>query len=172
MPLAWASVGDVEAALVVENAGLFNVAVSVLRQLSNPPYGLVIYGAGAGVEQALPGLAELGRHVNSVVYVGDLDRAGLRIAQAAGRTLMEVGLPTLRPAPGLHERMLEAAAHLGHASGWPTRARRIRWDDDQLVSWLPEEIRPRVRALLAAGRRIPEEVLGPEELLAAWGGVG
>jgi hypothetical protein len=169
VPLAWARVGDADMALVVENAGLFSVAVSVLRQLSRPPYGLVAYGAGAGAEQALPGLADVGRPVTSVMYVGDLDHAGLRIAQAAARALVEAALPALEPAPGLHERMLKAAARLGHPSGWPAPARRTRADDAQLVSWLPAVIQPRVHALLAAGRRIPEEVLGPEELLEVWG---
>ncbi len=168
VPLAWANVGDGSATLVVENAGLFNVAVSVLRQLPRRPYGIVVYGAGTGVEQALPGLRDLGRPVTSVNYVGDLDRPGLRIANATARTAREAGLPSLEPAPALHECMLDAAAHLGYPSGWLTRAGRSRADDAQLVSWLPRDVRARVRGILAAGRRVPEEVLGPDELLSAW----
>ena len=170
VPLAWASVSDDSTALVVENAGPFNVAVSVLRQVSRPPYGIVVYGAGAGVEQALPGLCDLGRSVTRVMYVGDLDRAGLRIAQAAAQTSQRAGLPPLEPAPGLHKAMLDSAAHLGHPLGWATEARRSRTDDAHLVTWLPSEVRARVREVLAAGRRVPEEVLGPEELLQAWSG--
>lgn len=168
VPLAWASVGEDSSALVVENAGLFNVAVSVLRELSHPPYGIVVYGAGTGVEQSLPGLRDVGRPVTSVMYVGDLDRAGLRIAQAAAQASRKAGLPSLEPAPGLHKAMLDSAAHLDYPSGWPTQARRSRTDDAHLVSWLPTDVRIRVRELLGGGRRVPEEVLGPEELLQAW----
>jgi hypothetical protein len=168
VPLAWAGVGEGSSVLVVENTGLFNVAVSMLRQLSRPPYGIVVYGGGTGVEQALPGLCDLGRSVTSVMYVGDLDRAGLRIAQAAAQASQRAGLPALVPAPGLHRAMLDSAAHLGYPSGWPAQARRSRTHDAHLVNWLPAEVRARVRDLLAAGRRVPEEVLGPEELLQAW----
>ncbi len=167
-PLAWASVGDADAALVVENTGPFNVAVTVLRSLSAPPYGMVVYGGGAGVEHTLPGITDIGRPVTKLMYLGDLDRPGLRIAHAAARVASDTGLPMLEPALGLHECMLQTAARLGHPSGWPTRPHRRRPDETELVSWLPAGVQSRVRAMLAANRRIPEEVLGPEELIAVW----
>lgn len=167
-PLAWASVGDADAALVVENTGSFNVAVTVLRSLSRPLYGIVVYGGGAGVEHTLPGITEIGRPVTKLMYLGDLDRPGLRIARAAARVASETGLPILEPAHGLHECMLQTAARLGHPNGWPTRSHRRRADETELVSWLPAGVQSRVRAMLTANRRIPEEVLGPEELTAVW----
>jgi len=167
-PLAWAKVGDCDAALIVENAGPFNVAVSVLRSLSSPPYGVVVYGGGGGIEHTLLGIREIGFPVSRLMYLGDLDRPGLRIAQAAARVAAASNLPPVEPAVGLHERMLEAAASLGHPNGWETRSRRARVDDAQLVSWLPTAIRPRVLSILASNRRVPEEVLGPKELMTAW----
>lgn len=119
---------------------------------------------------SVPDITEIGRPVTRLMYLGDLDRPGLRIAQAAARVAADTGLPTLEPALGLHERMLDAAARLGHPNGWPTRGRRARADDAQLVTWLPTAIQSRVRAMLTANRRIPEEVLGLEELIAAWSG--
>lgn len=167
-PLAWAKVGDSDAALIVENSGPFNVAVSVLRSLSSPPYGVVVYGGGGGIEHTLPGVTEIGFPVLNLMYLGDLDRPGLRIAQAAARVAAASELPPVQPAVGLHQQMLEAAAGLGHPNGWETRTRRARVDDGQLVSWLPPAIQPRVLSILASNRRVPEEVLGPEELLKAW----
>jgi hypothetical protein len=40
--------------------------------------------------------------------------------------------------------------------------------DETLVAWLPEDIRADILTIIRAGRRIPEEILGPIEMLHIW----
>jgi hypothetical protein len=105
-------------------------------------------------------------------YVGDLDRAGLRIARAAAASAARAGLPPLEPAPGIHAAMLHAAAAMGHADGWPVGSDEpkasITERDTHVLGWLPPDVRGPVAAILGAGHRIPEEVLGPRELRNCW----
>lgn len=172
LPLAVETVAAVPAVVVVENAGPYEVMRRVLMETREPRYGLVAFGDGARAEHALPRLATREPAVGRVEYVGDLDRAGLRIAIAAARAVARAGLPALVPAEGLHAAMLSAAAALGHPGGWPTGPEDGQTSeherDGELVSWLPEDVRVAVLAMLRAGRRIPEEVLGPRELRAVW----
>jgi hypothetical protein len=102
-----------------------------------------------------------------IEYVGDLDQEGLRIALAAGRSALAAGLPEIEPAAGLHRAMLASARRFGFPTGWPcgTPSGKV---NERTLEFIPAEIRADVRKVLAAGRRIPEEVLGPDELLAAW----
>jgi hypothetical protein len=100
--------------------------------------------------------------------VGDLDWPGLEAAILAGRTARSVGLPPLEPAPGVHAAMLAAAAGFGSPEGWPYAVGRTPANAGELLAWLPEDVRPRAEAVLRAGRRIPEEVLGQDALHALW----
>ena len=69
--------------------------------------------------------------------------------------------------------LLCAAAAFGEADGWPAARGSDeagpRRGDDALLAWLPPDVRANARRVLEAGRRIPEEVLGPDELKACWG---
>lgn len=87
--------------------------------------------------------------------------------QAASR----LGLPEVKPAPGLHRAMLEASRRFAHPRGWPDpgRSEEVREDAGFLAHFVPAPEREEVRRILEAGNRIPEEVLGPDELLAVWG---
>lgn len=169
LPLAWERVGDAPRALIFENAGPFMIARAILGDLPAAPYGLVAFGDGARIEASLRYLSCIDFRCEAIEYVGDLDREGLRIALAARRASSAAGLPTVEPATGLHRAMLDAANHLGHSEGWPAAGERALTEGDEaLVEFLPAELHPKVRALLGARRRIPEEVLGPERLVALW----
>ena len=63
--------------------------------------------------------------------------------------------------------MLHSARRFGHPAGWPCESANARVNE-RTAAFIPAEIRADVRKVLAAGRTIPEEVLGPDELLAAW----
>lgn len=169
-PLVWESVGEAPLAVVFENAGPFAMALEVLRGLEHPPYGIVIWGGGARFERSLPYLATMRCALDRVDYVGDIDTDGLRIAAAAAARAHVLGLPPIQPAPRVHSTMLEASLWLGHPSGWRRRIRRAPdiVGSESCMTFLPEDIRDRVRAILHGGRRIPEEVLGPEDLEALW----
>lgn len=169
LPLAWASVGDGPRAIVFENAGPFFVARAVLTKMKRPPYGIVAYGGGKGILASLPHIATIGRSIESIHYVGDLDKPGLEIASAARRIADINGLPTFSAAPMVHQRMLDAAARLGMPNGWP--ASRVAGENGRLgesAAFLPEDVRAAATGIIRAGRRIPEEVLGPAELSSLW----
>lgn len=120
----------------------------------------------------LPGfyLRTIGRALDRIDYVGDIDAGGLRIATAAAARSRVLGLPSVRPAPGLHAAMLEASRRLGHRRGWKRSKRRAADPAglESLLVFLPDEVRSPVQAILRDGRRVPEEVLGPENLDALW----
>lgn len=169
LPLAWASVSDVPRAIVFENAGPFFVARAVLTKLKNPPYGVVAYGGGKSLLASLPHIATIGRQLEAIHYVGDLDSPGLEIAAAAQKIAQTSGLPPFSAAPMVHERMLHAAARLGMPNGWPASGPAAGLGKPAaLLSFLPESLNATVAGILRASRRVPEEVLGPNELTSLW----
>jgi hypothetical protein len=69
--------------------------------------------------------------------------------------------------------MLTAAAALGMPQGWVADSETKGGagspaSADILLRWVPAGAREHTRSLLGAGRRIPEEVLGPVELRRIW----
>lgn len=170
LPLVWEEVGSASALLIFENASAFSVGRAVLSRLAKPPYGLIAYGSGARIERSLPYLLSIPRHVSRIDYVGDLDRDGLRIALAVQRVAREVGLPVPDPAPFLHRLMVDACVGFGHPRGWPHRKKRVpsTSSDLELLAFLPANLHRDVAPILAADRRIPEEVIGPQALEMTW----
>jgi hypothetical protein len=197
-PLSWVTVGRSPRVLVFENAGPFDLATRLLREMEQPPYGTVAYGAGLSFITSVARLARLQVLPSEIAYAGDLDRNGLRIPVLAEPSAIEVGLPAPTPASGIHEAMLEGAAAFGQADGWPARkgdgaddrrpddhstpddpaitarggsARDTGRDvgDETLLAFLPTPLRTQVRSIWTAGRRVPEEVLAPEALRLLFG---
>jgi hypothetical protein len=165
-PAAWASVGSEPAAIVLENAGQFTVMRNVLAQLPCPPYGIVVFGDGGRFERSIESLTTIGRPIERLHYVGDLDGAGIRIAVGAARTAARSGLPPLRPAPCFHDMMLDSAERLGAPHGWPAPlGRRTTMADSMPRAFLPASVVDRVTLILQKNRRIPEEVLGPDDVM-------
>lgn len=169
LPLAWESVGDGGRVVIFENAGPFAVARRVLAEMKSRPYDLIAYGGGRSILAALGHIKTIERSVESIHYVGDLDHAGLDIAWTARKRARDLGLPGVLPAAELHRQMLAAAEAFGHADGWPAAHERVSEDERQrLLDFVAPPLRTQIGAVLRAGRRIPEEVLGPEELRSAW----
>jgi Protein of unknown function C-terminus (DUF2399) len=155
--------------LIFENAGPFAVARRMLNQLTVRPYDLVAYGGGISVLASLEHIKTIDRRVVSIHYVGDLDQPGLEIAARARKRSTDLELPVIESAVELHRQMLEAAAAFGYPNGWPGHA-STELERDRVLGGLPADVRARIGALLEAGRRIPEEILGPDEVRAAWVG--
>lgn len=168
LPLAWEAVGDGGRMVIFENAGPFAVARRVLGELATRPYDLVAYGGGRGILAALGHLKTLERSIESIHYVGDLDPAGLEIALGVQRSSVNLGLPLVQPASELHRQMFAAAEVFGYPQGWPSRDKSSAVDKHRLLEVVSPDIRHRAEAVLRAGRRIPEEVLGPVEFRKAW----
>jgi hypothetical protein len=168
LPLAWEAVGDGGRMVIFENAGPFAVARRVLAAMQSRPYDLVAYGGGRSVLASLGHIKTIERGVESIHYVGDLDYAGLDIAWGARRCAKDLGLPAVAPASELHRQMLSAAESFGHPQGWPAQERIADVDRTKILDVLSSDVRGQVDAILKVGRRIPEEVLGPDELRSAW----
>jgi len=169
-PLAVEEVGESNIILVFENAAAFQTASRVLKQYARPPYGLLGFGAGAAFERSIRHVPFFKRQVERIEYVGDLDRPGLRVARNAARLANAENLPPVLPARGLHRAMLQSIQQFGYPSGleYHTKERRNDPGDEELVDWLPEDVRKECMMMIQAGKRIPEEVLGPVELQGVW----
>lgn len=170
LPLAWEAVGDGGRMVIFENAGPFAVARRVLVEVKQRPYDLIAYGGGRSVLAALGHIKTIECGVDSIHYVGDLDHAGLDIAWSARRYAMDLGLPPVVPASELHQQMLLAAESFGFRQGWPAheRERVPEVARARILDFLARDVRGGVEAILKASRRIPEEVLGPNEFRNAW----
>jgi hypothetical protein len=168
LPLAWEAVGDGGRMVIFENAGPFAVARRVLAKMKLRPYDLIAYGGGRSILAALGHINTMERIVESIHYVGDLDHAGLDIALSARRCAKDLGLPVVAPAGELHREMLLAAESFGHPQGWPAHERFSGDERARILEALSLDVRSQVDAILKAGRRIPEEVLGPDEFRKAW----
>lgn len=169
-PLVLEEIGEAPVALIFENAAMFRVASQVLKQHPCPPYGLIGYGAGMVFERSVLHFQFVKRPIIRIEYVGDLDRPGLRIARGAARLAQTEGLPSVIPARGLHRAILASVQQFGYPGGleYDRKERRNASGDKELVSWLPEDVRMECLTIIQAGRRIPEEVLGPDELQTVW----
>jgi hypothetical protein len=169
-PLFLEEIGTANVALVFENAAAFRTACNVLKQCSRSPYGLVGFGSGASFERSVLHFTLLERPVERIEYVGDLDRPGLRIAQRSAHLARSDNLLPVMPARGLHRAMLDSIRQFGYPDGLEYQAKEQRSDpsDEALVSWLPEDVRTETLMIIRAGKRVPEEVLGPDELVIAW----
>jgi len=172
LPLVLEKVGEQSIALVFENKDAFRTACSVLKRLPQSPYGLVGYGAGAGFERSVLHFKLIDQVIERIEYVGDMDRPGLRIAKAAAKVALAENLPLVVPARGLHRAMIESVRQFGHPGGMEYKGeeKKSSTNDGILVEWLPDNVRNEILAIIRAGKRIPEEILGPDEMLSVWSG--
>ena len=169
VPLAWEPVSEDPSMLIFENAGPFWVARKTLGSMSDPPYGMVGYGGGKSVQASLEHLLTIGRPIEAIHYVGDMDCPGLRIAEATRRMAARVNLLEIMPPPGFHVAMLEAAGRFGYPRGWPTESRANPIEGDGVfLNCFSMDLRDRILSVVNSGFRIPEEVLGPEEMEDIW----
>jgi hypothetical protein len=93
----------------------------------------------------------------------------LDIASYATQVAQRESLPPISAAADVHRAMIKSAHQLGYPLGmlYP-RGDTSSTRDPQLTAWLSQDIRTHIQAVLQEGRRIPEEVLGPEELGNLW----
>jgi hypothetical protein len=93
-----------------------------------------------------------------LLYFGDLDPAGLRIASCAAERRAQRGVLPLQPAAALYAWLL--------AHGVQTALRQTERASPGDLAWLSEDLRAGVEALFANGYRIPQESLGTRVLAA------
>lgn len=159
-PLALRQVGSAGAVLVVENADPYWLAVEALEGRAGP-VGMVAWGSGRSAGLSIPTLAREPRVTGPVWYWGDFDPAGLDIPTSASSAVEAVGLGPLRPAVALYEAMADHADRAG-ATECTTS-----WTGRDRSAWLGSHLWTRFSKVVESGRRVAQEVLGPEQVVAA-----
>jgi len=141
------------ALLVAENLATYTSFLTAARTLdvTTRPNLHVSWGIGGSFEQSvlsIPLLDPLPRYVR---YFGDLDLAGLGIAARATRQAAEAGLPPVLPAIACYRFLLNGPRHWRR----PDDSNRVGQPDyGDACAWLPPELRPRARELLASGEKV------------------
>jgi hypothetical protein len=123
-------------------------------------YSAVVYGAGGGFgREAVAFLAEHSRRWGTSVaeYFGDLDPEGLAIPRRAALDFAADLHIDIVPATRWYARLLD----LADAATLPVLAPYPLNDG---IQWLGGDLEPRVRRYLSAGVRVPQELLGTEQL--------
>ena len=154
-PFVWEPCGNGTLLLVVENQATFHSLLRVLRRHPGHGYGGVAWGQGEMAPSRIAYATRLPFTVTQIHYFGDLDVQGLRTAQATCAAAQQAGIRAgpqealwrwllgCRPCPATPVPPAQAAA---------------------AAAWLPSTLQEAARQLLTAGRRIPQERLGFEQL--------
>jgi hypothetical protein len=156
LPLATEFLSPHPRMLVFENAAPFMLARTIAAYHRPPLIGRLAYGAGKQILKAIDYFSMIAPPITEILYVGDIDAEGLRIAVSVQRRSQAVAV---RPAVAFHQAMLASAAALGAPTGWPAMEESARKLGESALQFLSADIRRRCGAMIAVGRRIPEEVL-------------
>lgn len=158
-PFVCLRLSDRPSMLVVENSAAYATFSQLLAD--GDLFGVVAYGAGKHFMASFAYASELSPRPRRILYFGDLDGDGLHIPAVADRRAAAAGgdLPRVEAAAALYELLL--AQEPRPVPGQPAVAAGADLD------WLPEPLRGRAEAVLATGRRIPQEAVGYELLSSA-----
>lgn len=154
VPIVWerGPSSDPDHLLVVENLHTYD-SFRRWNARSGAHLG-VVYGGGKAFAGMLDDLARIAVDLGATVihYFGDLDVEGLRIPASATFALRDLAID-LVPATRWYELLLAR----GSASDQPAPEALT---DARLLAWLPDHLRSPVHDLLAAQRRLPQELIG------------
>ena len=128
-------------------------------------YAAVVYGAGSGFgRDAVAFLADRCRTLDAphAAYFGDLDRDGLVIPWRAATDFAPDHKLRVLPETRWYRLLLARAGEVVLPTGPALR--------EEGLEWLPIELREEVSEHFRAGRRIPQELVGTEELAMESGG--
>ncbi|MGI5163407.1 hypothetical protein ACQEU3_03535 [Spirillospora sp. CA-253888] len=149
--------------MVLENRATYTSVLTLLRGLpvEGRPDAHVGWGAGEQFSGSVLSASELCPPPQEIVYFGDLDLAGLRIAATAAAVATAAGLPGVRPAASCYSALLR------HQADRPDRSNKGNGLDYALLcEWLPEPLRAPAQELLIRRVRLPQELLGLKALLS------
>jgi hypothetical protein len=145
--------------LIVENWTTFRSLCEAARRCGWR--GRLVWGAGNQVGTRLTSLAATEPvPASGLLYFGDIDTAGFRIARMAAARAETLGLGTLRAAYGLYQMCL--------ANGVPRSTPHRAAEDLRhwAYLWLGGTVGHRVAELVAVGGRVVQEVVGRAALEA------
>lgn len=164
-PLPFCAAGPVESTpgrplLVLENHHSFASFVAANDQFRW--YSAVAYGAGHAFSKSARGLDEVAERyqANRLLYLGDIDGRGLATPFCVARARDKEGLMPLEPARTLYGWLLEHGVRCP-LSGKISKDARAAAD-----SWIGGQDSKRVTELWESGKRIPQEGLGMDQLMA------
>jgi hypothetical protein len=147
--------------LILENYSTYHTFARWNQQAKI--YEAIFYGHGDTFDTAAAGLVEVTRSMNwngRAFYFGDLDVKGVLIPVAASETLSAAQFATLSPHVGCYQRLLQRADEVSlpfrESTSLPNQCRR----------WLGEDIAKQAEIWLQRGIRLPQELVGLEELSA------
>ena len=140
-----------EGIIIVENEATFDSFCRVCRQKA--VFRLVIYGRGNEIQKCAAYLnREAKRYaVAEIVYFGDVDRRGLEIPHQ------------------LSQNTALAARIVPLLQGYEFLLRQVSGASEtvpEFCSWLPQPLATQAALVISAGRALPQEAFGWEELAA------
>jgi len=126
-------------------------------------YAAVAFGHGAAFRKSVRDIPRLREAVGGreIEYFGDLDAKGIEIPCESAVTLREVSGLKLVTASRWYELLLDCDP------GFPQPPTKRAVDVPRVLSWLPTALSHRVADLFARGLRLPQELVGWEQLQAA-----
>lgn len=139
-------------AIIVENSDVYYRLCQLNRDQTR--WSLVIYGAGNKVSGQAECVSQLleAEQVKQLLYFGDLDVAGLKIAhQLRCKLLDDYGI-SLRLDEWLYEELI-----LNRLATPEGSANNERFDFESLCDWMPRFVVREMKTLMAAHQRLPQE---------------
>jgi hypothetical protein len=160
-PLIWegAITSKSSPVLVVENHSTYHSFARWNREMRF--YAAIVYGNGDAFKGSAAGVCDIVREISwdgRLFYFGDLDPEGLLIPPAASATLTTVDLPAAIPHEGCYRRLFYRATVVPLPSG-----AKLRFDGEGRI-WLGESLAADVESWFDRGIRLPQELVGWEEL--------
>jgi hypothetical protein len=152
--------GERRPILVLENHSTYHSFMQWNRKVHS--YGAIVYGNGDAFKTGAAGLVELTSRIpwdGRFFYFGDVDPEGLLIPLAASATLSTIDLPPMTAEPGCYRRLLDRAT----AAPLPVGERLMLPPESR--SWLGDELADGVESWFERGIRLPQELVGHQELL-------
>ncbi|HFE47134.1 MAG TPA: hypothetical protein ENJ18_16885 [Nannocystis exedens] len=126
-------------------------------------YAAVAFGHGAAFRKSVRDVPRLRETVSGgqIEYFGDLDAKGIEIPCESAVTLLEISGLQLVAASRWYELLLD------RDPGFPQPRTKRSVDVSRALVWLPSDLSQRVAELFARGLRLPQELVGWEQLQAA-----
>lgn len=152
-PLPYESSGRPDLpAVIVENSDVYYRLCQINRTQAR--WSLVIYGAGNKVSGQAECVSQLlkAEQVAQLLYFGDLDVAGLKIAHQLHCKLLDAYAISLQLDEPLYDELI-----LNRLATPEGNANSERFDFEALCGWMPHFVIREMKALMAAHQRLPQE---------------
>ncbi|MBI5495510.1 MAG: hypothetical protein HY904_10840 [Deltaproteobacteria bacterium] len=148
--------------LIIENKDTYASAVSA-RSMSTRAHAVrwIVYGSGNAVIQAFPGTTEWPEGPRRWLYFGDIDGRGLEIALRLDDVVRRLTGQPLVPALALYDQALRRGRGLRLQLTGKVLERDVL---DRVGAWVGGEMGEGLAEVLAAGGRIPQEVLSSADM--------